>query len=320
MAIMRHRVLRQVRLAIAAVAASCCVHLALLGAPSSSPANAQGAPDSRTSSRRSESAGARAYDAAVRQGPLALHSFLALFPKGADLHIHLSGAVYAETFIRDAAEDGLCIDSSALKFVKSCGGSMVPASRLASVLSPADQDLYDRLIDSFSMRSFVPTAGFSGHDQFFSTFDRFGGIDKRHEGEWVDEVASLAAGQNQQYVELMETPPFGHAAAISHEIGWPSDSTGVDFARMRQALLDRGLRDEIAPDRQHVRQIEARRSELEHCGMPQAAPACRVEIRYIYQVLRGNAPEQVFAQTLLGFETVEQSMDENDHAFVGLNL
>ena len=94
----------------------------------------------------------------------------------------------------------------------------------------------------------------------------------------------------------------------------------VDFARMRQALLDRGLRDEIAVDREHVREVEARRKELEHCGPPQAAPACKVEIRYIYQVLRGYAPEQVFAQTLLGFETVQQSIDGHDDGFVGLNF
>ena len=49
------------------------------------------------------------------QGPLALHSFLANFPKAADLHVHLSGAVYAETFIRDAGVDGLCVNPAALK-------------------------------------------------------------------------------------------------------------------------------------------------------------------------------------------------------------
>jgi len=268
-----------------------------------------------------ESGAARAYEAAARQGPLALHAFLAGFPKGADLHVHLSGAVYAETFIRDAGDDGLCVDPAALKFVKTtCADPLVPASRLSGVLAPADQDLYDRLINSFSMRSFVPTPGFSGHDQFFSTFARFGGLDKRHTGEWVDEVASRAAAQNQQYLELMETPAFGHAAAIAHEIGWPADPASVDLARMRQALLDRGLRDEVATDRQHIREIEGRRRELEHCGTPQATPACTVEIRYIYQILRGWAPEQVFAQTLLGFETVQESIDEHDDGFVGINF
>src|SRR5262249_20210898 len=47
---------------------------------------------------------------AARQNPLALRSFLYKFPKGADLHMHLSGAIYAETFIRDAADDNLCVD------------------------------------------------------------------------------------------------------------------------------------------------------------------------------------------------------------------
>lgn len=314
---MQSPVLRQACLAIAAVAAIFCLPPArLVPQPASTPALSR----SKASSHPAESAAAPAYDAAVRQGPLALRAFLAEFPKGADLHVHLSGAVYAETFIHDAAQDGLCVDPAALKFVKACSDSSVLASRLDGTPAPPDQDLYDRLIDSFSMRGFVPTPGVSGHDQFFSTFARFSGIDKRHTGEWVDEVASLAAVQNQQYLELMETPTFGHAAAISHEIGWPSDSSGVDFARMRQALLGRGLRDEVAPDRQHIREVEARRRELERCGTPQAAPACKVEIRYIYQVLRGNAPEQVFAQTLLAFETVTQSLDDNDHGFVGLNF
>ena len=67
-------------------------------------------------------------------------------------------------------------------------------------------------------------------------------------------------------------------------------------------------------------QAEARRRELEHCGTPQAAPACQVEIRYIYQVLRGFPPEQVFAQTLLGFETVQASMDAHDDTWVGINF
>ena len=60
---------------------------------------------------------------------------------------------------------------------------------------------------------------------------------------------------------------------------------------------------------------------MEHCGTAQAAPACQVEVRYIYQVLRGIAPEQVFAQTLLGFETVEASMDgADDDLWVGINF
>ncbi|MFY9853566.1 MAG: adenosine deaminase [Terracidiphilus sp.] len=259
---------------------------------------------------------ARAYQAAVQAGPLALHAFLDQFPKGADLHIHLSGAVYAETFIRDAGEDGLCVDRAALGFAKPpCTPPLVEAAQV-----PADQKLYDRLVDSFSMRSFVPTEGFSGHDQFFSTFDRFGGLGKLHIGEWVDEVASRAAAQNQQYVELMETPTFSHVAYLSKQNPLARDPTRQDFAQYRNTLLALGMSDEIFADREDVRAAETLRRQIEQCGTAQAAPACQVEVRYIYQVLRGNQPEQVFAQTLLGFETVKASMEAHEPSWVGINF
>ncbi len=296
---MRHIVLPLVCLALAAVAPT-----TLHAAPA--PAHPTAA----------ETGVVRAYATAVKGGPLPLRTFLSQFPKGADLHVHLSGAVYAETFIKDAGEDGLCVDPVALSFAKPpCTAPLVLAARLSGVLTPDEQDLYDRLVNAFSMRSFVPTPGFSGHDQFFATFARFGGLSKSHTGEWVDEVATRAAAQNQQYLELMETPPFGHAAMIARQIGW-----NPDLAAMRQALLDHGLRDEIAVDREDVRSAEALRTKLEHCGTTQATPACQVEVRYIYQVLRGFAPEQVFAQTLLGFETIQASMDAHEDVYVGINF
>ncbi len=264
---------------------------------------------------------AHAYDAAVKGGPLALHAFLDQFPKGADLHVHLSGAMYAETFIRDAGEDGLCVDAKTLSFVPPpCAAPLVPAARLNGVLSPEEQDLYDRLIDSFSMRSYVPTASFSGHDQFFATFGRFHGLSNRHIGEWVDEVASRSAAQNQQYLELMETPPFGHAAQIAAQNRLPGGAAAPDFAAYRHTLEALNIQDEVFAGREDVRVAEAMRKDREHCGTPQAAAACNVTVRYIYQVLRGFSPEQVFAQTLLGFLTVEAATDAHDDTFVGINF
>jgi adenosine deaminase len=263
----------------------------------------------------------RAYRAAAETGSLALRAFLVQFPKGADLHVHLGGAVYAESFIRAAGEDGLCVDPAALRFAKPpCTAPLIPAAQ-----APANQELYDRLVDAFSMRSFVPTSGFSGHDQFFATFDRFGGLAKSHTAEWIDEAASRAADQNQQYLELMQTPPFTHAATITQQIGWDLDTTRPElsrqeFAQLRQALLDKGLRDEVAADREEVRSAEAQRRQLEHCESPQAVPACQVEIRFIYQILRGFPPQQVFAQTLLGFETVQATLDAHEPGFIGINF
>src|SRR5215468_5337674 len=47
---------------------------------------------------------------AARENRTALRAFLHRMPKGADLHTHLAGAVYAERFIAWAAQQELCID------------------------------------------------------------------------------------------------------------------------------------------------------------------------------------------------------------------
>jgi adenosine deaminase len=263
-----------------------------------------------------EARAAHAYDAAVKAGPLALNAFLDQFPKGADLHVHLSGAVYFETMIKDAAEDGLCVDPKKLSLAKPpCDEPLAPAAELNGVMTAEQQALYDRLVDAYSMRSYVPTPGFSGHDQFFSTFDRPHGISNSHIGEWVDEIASRSAAQNQQYLELMETPPYSHAAAIAQQ-----NPLNTDFAAYRHTLESLMIGDEVFAGREHVRAAEALRHEIEHCGTPQATAACKVTVRYIYQVLRRGAPEVVFAQALLGFETVQASMDAHDDTFVGINF
>ena len=293
--------------------------LAPAEAPAASPSSAGSASAER------EARASRAYEQAVHQGPLAVQAFLADFPKGADLHFHLGAGVYAETLIRIAAEDRVCIDSAKAEFARDaqgktvkepCTSPLVSAAELnGSSLTPREQDLYDRIVDAFSMRNYVATPGYSGHDQFFSTFDRFGGLDKNHTGQWLDEITRRSDAENNQYLELMHTPAFGHAARIAHEIGW-----NPDFAQMRQALLDHGLRDEIATDREEIRRAIATRDDIQKCGTPQASSACRVQVRFIYQILRAFSPEQVFAQTLLGFETVEQAIDQGADDWVGVNF
>jgi adenosine deaminase len=275
------------------------------------------APPARRSAPRpeTEASAARALEVA-RDNPLELRAFLLRMPKGADLHVHLSGAVYAESFIRAAAEDNLCVDSASLSFAKPasmttsqppkpvCGEGKVAAAKAFS-----DQELYDALVDAFSMRSFVPSTGVSGHDHFFDTFAKFGGIDKRHTGEWVDEVTARAASQNEQYMELMYTPKSPKAAALSQELGWQED-----FAKFRTDLLDRGLQEDAAAAGAEIDQIEAVRKRKGHCGEPAETPACKVQVRYLYQVLRGLPKPFVFAQTLVAFETASA-----DPRFVGLN-
>jgi adenosine deaminase len=253
---------------------------------------------------------------AASANPLSLRAFLFKMPKGADLHVHVTGAVYAETFIRDAIEDHLCVDTHTFAFVKpqsppadaasdpTCAAGDVPVAN-----SLDDPHLYNGMVDAFSMRSFVPSDGVSAHDHFFDAFAKFGGTDKSHFGEWLDEIATRAAAQNEQYLEIMYTPPFPHASDLAAKLQWSDD-----FEQLRKSLLDGGIRDDVAIARDTLAQGEAQRRQIEKCGQPNAAPACNVEIRFLYQVLREAPKERVFAQTLLGFEVASV-----DPQVVGIN-
>lgn len=241
---------------------------------------------------------------AVRDNPLLLQDFLKRMPKGGDLHIHLNGAVFAESYLNAAAEDGLCIDVANKAFSKSqpvvAGIEPQPVCEVGDV--PAiqalgRQKLYDGMIDSFSMRGFVPSEGETGHDHFFDAYSKFGGTDPSHTGAWIDEVANRAAAQNLQYLELMQTPTWNKLNTITKDMNWRDD-----LAAMRDELLAKGIADDIPTARKFWDQADAKRKELGRCGEADASPGCKVETRFIYQVYRDMPKELVFAQILFGLE------------------
>jgi adenosine deaminase len=317
----RTSALRLGRAVLLLTAAMLCAGTAIPAQTAAPAAHAKSAPRAGTQAAGTpEQRTARALEAA-RDNPLALRAFLVDMPKGADLHNHLGGAIYAESWIRAAIEDRNCIDLSTMSLVRGraagdggdtnaaglrCANGNLPASRAL-----ADSHLYDQLVDAFSMRSFVPSAGTSGHDRFFDTFAKFGIEVDSHMGEWLDEIAARAAAQNEQYAELMITPPFPKTIELAKQFGWRPEPI---FGEFREFLLSHGLKDDVAATRAFVDQAEQARNKREHCGEQKPAPACAVQIRYLYQVLRAEPREQVFAQTVLGFE-----MASADPRFVGIN-
>ena len=160
------------------------------------------------------------------------------------------------------------------------------------------------------MRGFVASPGVTGHDQFFRTFGRFGGTSHRHLGEWLDEVATRAGRQNEQYLELMHTPDFSQVANDAYQVGWRSDLK--EFAT---TLLASGISRDISAATADLDEAEKIRSEREHCGQPEESPGCKVQLRYLCQVLRGFPKQQVFAQTIFCFELAKV-----DPRFVGINF
>jgi adenosine deaminase len=257
------------------------------------------------------------YLESVRHQPGLLLAFLQQMPKGGDLHVHLSGAIYAESFIDWASENALCVDRSTSRLIHAACDSCEPYKVKPSVrCAYRDPILYDQLIDAWSMRNWHG-AEESGHDHFFGTFDKFGPAMQNHVGDAYAEVASRAAADHLQYVEVMHTADGGQAAilgtkTIAADFKWDGNA---DFRKLRETLLAGGMADVVASVRTTLDADEARQKEVLRCGTPQAEPGCAVTLRYLYQVLRGLPREQVFTQILLGFE-----LTKADPRFVGFNL
>jgi adenosine deaminase len=247
------------------------------------------------------------YFQSVRDQPLLLHAFLHLMPKGGDLHNHLSGAVYAESYIALAAQDGLCVDRNALSLAQPpCDPA---ANKPPASVALQDSTLYGHLLDAFSMRQFIAGAE-SGHDHFFATFSKFGPATNGHTAEMLAEVRSRAAAGHLQYMELMFNPDGGAAVRLGASLGWNDD-----LSQLRERLLSGGLPQIVADASKFLDDTEKKEQEELHCGQPQADPGCGVKARYLYQVARGLPKEMVFAQILAGFE-----MASKDPRVVGLNL
>jgi adenosine deaminase len=243
----------------------------------------------------------------IRKQPSLLMDFLRQMPKGGDLHNHLSGAVYAESFVRWAVEDGLCVDRASASFMSPpCDPEKGRPPAGAAYQNPALNSL---LLDAFSMRGWKPALE-SGHDHFFATFGKFGAATNGRTADMLAEVRSRAAGENLEYMELMFNPDGGQAARLGTTVGWNDD-----LGKMRDQLLAAGLAQIVAEASRGLDKVEADETQKLHCGTPQADPGCNVQARYLYQVSRGVPKEQVFAQILAGFE-----MASKDPRVVGLNL
>ncbi|EHH66953.1 adenosine deaminase family protein [Gluconobacter morbifer] len=246
----------------------------------------------------------------VRQDPVRLGLFLRAFPKGADLHNHLAGAVYAENMLDWAARDNLCVSVTQQRILdRACPHphtGELPATALAG-----QADVENRLVDAMSMRAFVPTPDdASGHDHFFSAFRRFDVMDTPHAGDMLAEARDRAARDHVTYLELMVSPGIGPMIGA----GFRHPLQGDGFPAAHQALAPE-IPALVQKARAETDAMEAQAQAVLKCGTSQAHPGCDVTTRYLFQTLRTLPPHAVYAQLDAGYATVRA-----DARFVGLNI
>ena len=242
-----------------------------------------------------------------RQRPPMLRNFLQRMPKGADLHSHLSGAVYAETWLKLAADAGWCVDTAKLQFVAPpCATGSVPAANLPSTT-------YGTMVDHLSTRNYK-LSGHTGHDQFFATFGNFGAISGLPASfvTMLAEVANRAGSQNIQHLELMTTFQSDAVHKLGAALPWAAET---DFGKRRQWLLDHGLSELVEAGRKDIDALTTDYNKAQGCGTAATKPGCVVNVRWLQQTTRTGAPEQVFAQLAYAFELARA-----DKRVVGLNL
>lgn len=243
----------------------------------------------------------------IKDDPVRLREFLLDFPKGGELHTHLDGAVYAESYIKWAAEDGRCLDlhTDTILFPPCDPDSGRP--RLSDIST--QPGTVNRLIDAFSIRNYERRA-VSGHDQFFSTFDKFSLGGRGRQGDMLAEVTARAVRQNNYYLELMDSQGMRWIRTLVDE----SDlfDGGLSVAELAtsdevNAVVSKTIEFNDAADKRH--------RQLLDCDGESPSPACQVEYRYLAQVIRVFPRDYILAQTLLAFLLMER-----DSRYVGLNF
>ena len=226
----------------------------------------------------SDEARTERYFQSIRKNPNLLLAFLREMPKGGDLHIHLTGSVYAESYIQWAAEEGECVYPKTLSFsAPPCNAPAVPVANAF-----ADTELYGNIVDAISMRNWQ-YSGQSGHDHFFAVFGRYAQATNGTTDKALAETAARAASQHEIYQELMLTPTGKDLETLAESVGWDDD-----FGRLQQKLLAGGLPQILAAASQELNAAEVSRDKLLHCGVPAADPGCQVVQRYIAQVVTGQ--------------------------------
>jgi adenosine deaminase len=244
------------------------------------------------------------YLESVRNNPVLLEAFVREIPKGGDVHTHLSGIPYAESYLQWAANDGSCISTTSWLIAPApCADGFTIVS---SVI--ADKNIYNQAIDGLSMRNFPLNPPLYGHDHFFAPFSLFGAVSSIHKADMLAEAATRAAADNTDYLELLITFQSSALTSLANSHTWNGD-LDADYR-----TLVGGVRDLLETGTVEIDALSARQRTILGCAaLP--SPACRVSIRFIQQANRTASPSIVFASLIFGAE-----MSARDARLVGVDL
>ncbi len=270
--------------------------------------------------RGNEAATAHYLDALVA-GPAPqlaeLTMFFAQMPKGADLHHHYSGALYAEQYVEFLDKQGLCVNKLSYrietsKAVIDAERALPPAQRtcLSSGELVADDFTYREVLQRWSSKDFHNHGAVQPPPdrQFFQTFGFFGPVSNANFHDGLLTLKQRAIAENVSYIETMfKLAPSVQDGAFDARAWQQGQDDAVFTALMRSqlAVLDadagfnRGVTDYVAKIADAAAGIDDEQFTM----------------RYQAYVLRLLAPSQVFSSMVAAFKAASQSA-----LVVGVNI
>ena len=273
---------------------------------------------------------AAAYFENIKNNPAALRQFFAAMPKGGDIHNHLTGSAYAETYFELAAKKRMYVNLETGRLYKSA-----PADIETIRLSPDMDDLHNKrmaLIDKWSIRNFQPTRYPLGPDEyFFGTFGLLSALttDIDNLAYLMHELKVRAVRENVQYLEVLGCSPSVPADCFLGNDNYAAydqalkecvkkdDYDGMaDQLRSIYSLFERNdeAKNSVEKYLAFVTELEDKSNEF---GNHLECDTKKVLCRYQGYASRGGEPLKVFAQLYVVFKACKE---DNGKLLTGCNI
>jgi adenosine deaminase len=295
---------------------------------------------------------------AIRDRPPLLRAFLQQFPKGGNLHVHLSGAVYIERLIDfwwekdELTRKNICVTGQPVRMVlcKRCAqpdemielgalltGKIKPGGPMPSELQGSFP--LERLIDSLTLRNFEP-GDESSPDQFFGAFARIGPLlDDEAVQSALKELQAPGNAQGLQYFEVMVSlQNFGIEDSATKEKSEDRPPDKIPFSDLAAAHIKENTIPAVWPAGGEIssEQMKALGVALDNTLHDRAIlvadrldklklggcadDACSTDLRFIQQINRASNPAQFYAQLIFARELLRAEGGRQVARVVGLNI
>lgn len=268
------------------------------------------------------------YFDSIKGNHAALRQFFSAMPKGGDVHNHLTGSAYAETYFELAAKKKMYVNLETGKLYKD-----KPEGIETIQLSKEMGDLHNHrmaLIDKWSIRNFQPYKYPLGPDEyFFGTFGLLSALTSD-----IDDLAYLmhelkvrAVKENVQYLEVMGTSPsvpadcflgnddYDYYDAVLKECvrdGHYNEARSVLEAIIEE--FDKKATTAVNTYIDFINELDERSNNFSnHLNIDPNNVTCR----YQGYASRGSEPLKVFAQLYVVHKACE---NDPNHLLVGCNI